>query len=214
MPTLISKTKKTANINPPAILPLPVGDTIFNQAMQYIFPNEGVFSNDPADPGGPTKYGISLRFLKATGLKYDFLGNGVIDIRTIQSITPYKAYLIYYNEFWHPQNFEYLENPRVAIKIFDAGINIGMYKSIKSAQDAYNKMKMIGYTHFERLQIDGKMGPISIRNFNSILPITDLPQFFASFCDNLVAYYQYLAKNNPIFQKQLKGWINRANKLP
>ena len=36
-------------------------DTRFRSALDYVAQNEGVFSNDPNDPGGATKYGISLQ---------------------------------------------------------------------------------------------------------------------------------------------------------
>jgi lysozyme family protein len=34
----------------------------FEKALAFTLPHEGVYSNDPADPGGQTKYGISRRY--------------------------------------------------------------------------------------------------------------------------------------------------------
>lgn len=36
-------------------------DSNFTKAMQFISKWEGEYSNDPFDPGGETKYGISKR---------------------------------------------------------------------------------------------------------------------------------------------------------
>ncbi len=39
--------------------------SIFSTAHDYMMKNEGGLSENPADPGGVTNYGISLRFAKS-----------------------------------------------------------------------------------------------------------------------------------------------------
>jgi len=39
----------------------------FEDALPTVLRHEGLYSEDPADPGGATNYGISLRFLRQLG---------------------------------------------------------------------------------------------------------------------------------------------------
>ena len=58
-----------------------------------IVAREGGFVNDPDDPGGPTKHGVTLGTLRRLGL--DLTGDGRIDIADVQRLTRADAQRIF-----------------------------------------------------------------------------------------------------------------------
>jgi lysozyme family protein len=59
------------------------------EIAQEIVTREGGFVNDPADQGGPTKYGVTLATLKRLGI--DVNGDGRSDIADLKSLSRAKA---------------------------------------------------------------------------------------------------------------------------
>lgn len=84
-------------------------DMNFKSAYDFTSKWEGSYVNDPADPGGETKYGISKRSYPD------------IDIK---SLTQVEAEHIYYNDYWLKPGCDQLER-RLAICVFDAMFNCG-----------------------------------------------------------------------------------------
>jgi hypothetical protein len=89
----------------------------FNKLVQFIFNREGrYYENNPADPGGETKWGISKK-------RYPNLD--------IKNLTEEKIKELYYKDYWLPLNCENYET-KLALAIFDCGVNqgVGMAKQI------------------------------------------------------------------------------------
>ena len=82
----------------------------FNLALSFTLRWEGGFSDDPYDPGGQTKYGIS----KAAYPDID-----------IKSLTKEEATLIYKRDYWNKAGCEKMEK-KLAIAVFDAAVNCGV----------------------------------------------------------------------------------------
>jgi len=91
----------------------------FEDAIGVVLENEGGYVNDPKDPGGETKYGISKR-------SYPNLD--------IKNLTIDTAKGIYFHDFW---KFTGVVNQAVATKIFDAYVNM-KHSAIKIAQQLLN----------------------------------------------------------------------------
>ena len=51
-----------------------------------IVAREGGYVNDPDDPGGPTKYGVTIHTMRRLGL--DLTGDGTIDAADVQLVEP------------------------------------------------------------------------------------------------------------------------------
>lgn len=174
---------------------------IFLRAFAYLMNNEGYYSDDPNDAGGKTKYGISSRFLqqgfKNGSLYLDLDFNGKIDDNDIYVMNVEHAKHIYFFEFW--KKVEKIKHPELSIKVFDTSVNIGSKKAIKILQ------KLVG------VQQDGIIGEktlaaIDEKNANKIL---------ADYCNEQALYYYKIAfYNKPKSDKFLRGWLNRAKKLP
>jgi lysozyme family protein len=167
----------------------------FEVAIPTIIRHEGGYINNPHDPGGATKYGISLRWLKAQGLFGDVNGDLVVDIRDIQALTLDRAEGFYRVKWWDHYGYGRIMEQMLATKIFDMAVNLGAPKAHKIAQMALEARP------------DGVLGPESIKALNDVLgealPILHRIQ------DLQAAYYRQLA-TNPRLAEFLTGWIARA----
>lgn len=84
----------------------------FDRALKFTFRWEGIHSNDAADPGGDTKYGIARNFHPE--ITDEQWGNF-----TIQDAAD-----IYKNQYWDALNCDQLAYP-LDCAVFDAAVNPG-----------------------------------------------------------------------------------------
>lgn len=175
-------------------------DARFVAAFNFVLQNEGGFSNFRADPGGATKYGISLKFLKAyfeNGTMWaDVNNDGVINDQDIMLIDLDIAQKIYFLEFWRLPST--IKNNIIATKFFDMCVNMGQYRAISVIQNACG------------IAPTGKWSEELEKTINSKNPQELLKKIVACCID----FYEKLASQNPKLQLFLKGWINRANRIP
>lgn len=82
----------------------------FEQAVAFVFRHEGGYVNDPDDPGGETKYGISKR-------SYPWLD--------IAHLTQADAKQVYFDDYWKPSGAMHLAMP-LALVVFDTAVNMGV----------------------------------------------------------------------------------------
>ena len=92
----------------------------FDKAFQITVGVEGGYVNDPADPGGETRYGISKR------------AHPDVDIK---SLTLDQAKAIYQRDYWQQASCERMP-PKIAIAVFDAAVHHGPKTAIKLLQRA------------------------------------------------------------------------------
>ena len=104
------------------------------QALDFVLAKEGGYSNNPMDPGGETKYGISKRAFPA------------IDIARL---TLEEAGKIYKRAYWDECNCDELPPPW-DFAVFDCAVNQGPMKAKRMAQMALG------------VSVDGKIGPKTI----------------------------------------------------
>lgn len=105
----------------------------FDDAVKFILDYEGGYVNDPNDPGGETKFGISKRSypnLDITNLSIDH------------------AKFIYREDYWNKVKGDWLP-VALRLMVFDCAVNQGVTRSIKFLQ------KSLG------LKEDGIFGPIT-----------------------------------------------------
>jgi lysozyme family protein len=99
--------------------------------IQRLLENEGGYVNNPKDPGGETKYGISKR-------SYPDLD--------IKNLTVEHAIGIYFNEYLDHIPYAQM-HPAVAWQLLDFGVNSGMRTAVKALQ------------RFLGVKADGLIGP-------------------------------------------------------
>lgn len=170
--------------------------TRFEKALAHALRWEGGLVNHPADPGGWTRFGISLRWLEGQGIDID--GDGDVDAADIRALTLAKAHELYHRFVWDAA-YDQLRDDAVAVYVFDMDINMGERRAHLIAQQA---AVALGAT----LQLDGRLGPRSVAAMN-LLPQATL---LAKMREMREAFYRGLAKRKPALAVFLRGWLNRA----
>lgn len=85
----------------------------FDRAVDFVLKHEGGYVNDPRDPGGETKYGISKR-------AYPMLN--------IKDLSVEDAKLIYEKDYWLKAGCDKLEWPLCLVH-FDTAVNMGLHRA-------------------------------------------------------------------------------------
>lgn len=184
----------------------------FSRAHAFTAKWEGGLSDHPADTGGLTAYGASLKFVEgiaATQDGRDFLERiGVrlpVTRQSMRDVTPDQARAMFRQEFWNSLRLD--EFPfDVALPLYDAAVNCGCAQSVKFAQRGYNAC--VG-PNGVRLAVDGKAGPLT----RKALCAHATPAVLTAMLDARQRFYEELAANKPSQAVFLDGWTNRVNDL-
>lgn len=119
---------------------------------------EGIYSNNPNDPGGETKYGITLQ----TARDYGYTGS-------MQDLPYELAQAIYEKKYiLEPKYKEVIQlSPAVGHKLIDAGVNVGHKRSSLWFQKALNSLSNNG-TQYPKVSEDGIIGTKTIQAYSSL----------------------------------------------
>lgn len=156
----------------------------FDRLIGFVLNHEGGYVNDPADPGGETKYGISKRSYPEVDIK---------------NLTVEQARDIYFADWWLPLRCPEIKDDRVAQKYLDTCVNVGKSPGTKILQKAVTAAGMM-------VMPDGIIGPRTLAAVNSVDPVALLAQMRYYQAD----YYKYLIRRNPALAKFERGWMRRA----
>lgn len=107
--------------------------TLFDRALDFVLQHEGgsQLTQDPHDPGGTTRFGISQR---------------AYPHEDILNLTEARAREIYQRDFWAPLFCADYSWP-LALALFDTAVNCGVGAAIRLGQKAAG------------VEIDGQVGP-------------------------------------------------------
>lgn len=108
--------------------------TTFARAVALIIEKEGGYVNNPRDPGGETKYGISRRVYPALD---------------IANLTEERAAAIYRRDYWNACRCDELP-PDIAVLVFDCAANQGVGAATALLQEAAG------------VKVDGAIGPVTL----------------------------------------------------
>jgi len=182
----------------------------FDKAFAKTLQHEGRFSDDPNDLGGPTDFGISLRYLQGRGdLDGDGLpdgdldGDGDVDIEDIRKLTPRAAKHLYHTGFWAPNRLDDVRSELLACKIFDMAVNMGSRQAWRIVQRACNDVD-----DTDALGVDGIIGPLTITRLNE-LERKDW-DVLEEIRRNQRAVYDAIIANNSSQEKFRLGWYRRS----
>lgn len=173
-----------------------------------IIAREGGFVNDPADPGGATKYGVTLGTLRRLGL--DLNRDGAVTARDVKLLTPDQAVEIFVTHYFKAQNLDQLP-AAVQASVFDMQVNAGG-QAIRILQEVLVRM---GHA----VAVDGVLGPKTIEAAR--LAAAPDPQLFTdAYGIARRNYYYALAARRPASRKYATtragtkgGWILRAEEF-
>ncbi len=158
--------------------------TKFDDIIVGVLNREGGYVNDPKDPGGETKYGISKR------------SNRDIDIK---NLTKEEASNIYYERYWKPSRVNKLPMS-LRETFFDMVVNMGQYASVRVLQKASNAKNPK-----HKIKVDGKIGPNTIKATKK-LEIDRLRAF-------RMLHYAKLVLMKPALMKFWFGWYRRCQEV-
>lgn len=164
----------------------------FGPAVEVVLKHEGGFVDNPNDPGGATKYGISRRFLALHGMSDE--------AADVEHITEDFARGIYLKFFWTPNKYDAITDQNVATKIFDAAVNMGAQQAHRLLQRA---LGVIGY---DGIVPDGFMGSQTLTAVNKCSP----DRLIQALSEEFAAFYKVLASRNPKMAEFLPNWLKRA----
>lgn len=203
-----------------------VGASRFDIAFAKVDLAEGGFVNNPADRGGPTNHGVSLRFLVAEGkidanhdgfADYDLNMDGDIDIADIKALTVADAKALFKRCFWDRLGCDALPAPLDAA-VFDQGVNGGCVAAIKLLQSAVNRVIDVPAAHLAgvpvALLIDGNFGPKSVQALRYVLALPcGLAALMIAYRAAAADRYRGIVAVDPTQSGVLKGWLRRASEL-
>ncbi|MFK7835090.1 MAG: holin-associated N-acetylmuramidase [Sulfitobacter sp.] len=182
--------------------------TTVRDIAEDIVGREGGYVNDPDDPGGATKFGVTIHTMQRLGL--DLTGDGRVNAADVRTLSRAQAVDIFIKH--------YFERPRIAAlpkplqpTVFDMYVNAGG-NAVKILQRLLGEMGI-------KVSVDGVLGPQSIAAVSRAM--TAAP-------DHLVDaygiarrnYYFRLADKRPASRKYARtraggkgGWIRRAEEF-
>lgn len=179
--------------------------TRIKQITRDIISREGGFVNDPDDPGGATKFGVTLGTLRRLGI--DLTGDGEIDQTDVKALSRAQAERIFMRH--------YFETPRIGTlpealqaSVYDMYVNAGS-RAVRILQ---RLLRTLGHD----LAVDGAIGPHTARAAHIAFKRGG-PTLVDAYGIARRNYYLRLADQRPPLRKFARtraggkgGWILRA----
>lgn len=190
-------------------------------AVDRLLRIEGGFVDDPADHGGATKYGISLRFLAAEGkldldgdriADFDLDMDGDIDGQDIRKLTRGDARFLYNRCFWQRIEAETFPPP-LGEMMFDQAVNGGLRAARKLLQHAINTIGRKYRYRTIALKVDGVVGPVTRRRLDSMIERHGVSEIADAYREAVKDRYLGIVRADPSQARFIKGWLRRADEL-
>ncbi len=172
--------------------------------IDAVLDREGGYTNNPADRGGETKYGITVAVARANG--YD---------GPMRSLPLAEARDIYRRLYWLRPRFDAVaaRAPALAAKLFDIGVNMGPPVAAAFLQRALNALNR-GASDYPDMAIDGRIGDVTLAALTAFLARRGAggEQVLLRAVEALQGeHYVALAERRPANETFLYGWL--ANRI-
>ncbi len=175
------------------------------QIAAEIVSREGGYVNDPDDPGGATKYGVTIGTLRRLGV--DVNGDGAVGTDDLKLLTRAQAARIFVDHYFKAPRLDQLPDT-VQASVFDMHVNSGV-NAVKILQRLVSRM---GFACTD----DGIVGPQTARAARAAAEAA--PRHLAdAYGIARRNYYYDLADARPASRKYARtraggkgGWITRA----
>lgn len=212
-------------------------DSDFTRAQHFTAQWEGGLSDHPADPGGITNHGVSLRWLRELAQQecrklartcdgsnahdhnnaqgqssFDFDGDGDIDAGDIRACTKAQAAQLFKKHFWDVTKCAKLP-VALAVVLYDGAVNMGAPRAVRQLQQALNTVAEAHLDHFVPIAEDAINGP-KTQDMAEAIAACDMDFYTARHLIRLrEKFYRELAQRRGDLKPFLKGWQNRCAAL-
>lgn len=179
-------------------------------ALAYTLQREGLFSNDPEDPGGMTFRGISRKkWPRWEGWPLIDVGlaKGPISILAKDPGLDLLVQQFYRVNFWDPAKCDLMLGQKLAGHVFDAAVNCGVTRSVQFLQKALNKGNRNGKL-WPDIPEDGVPGAPTLSALWSAVNAGQGRVVNNLFNVARARYYWDLMDKNPQFERFI-GWFDR-----
>lgn len=189
----------------------------FTTANEFTKKWEKGYVNHPNDPGGATYNGVSLRFIKDTGI--DINGDGHIDAKDIKFLRDNGRQdlvdEIFYKAFWRDFGLDRFKHVAIQTVLYDTSVNTGRTQTAKFLQRACNQ---ISPPYFQKLEVDGIIGPKTLARVADLCNLDGGQKLASVFLDKRMDFHNQLVNNSPYpdgrnYKPFAAGWRNRVNDL-
>ena len=178
------------------------------EIAQEIVAREGGFVNDPDDPGGATKHGVTLGTLRR--LNRDLDHDGDVDSQDVRLISRRDALEIFLSDYYQRPRIDQLPEALQA-SVFDMQVNAGA-NAVKILQ---RLLRQMGFD----VAVDGAIGPVTRAAAHRAAE--QAPEHLAdAYGIARRNYYFRLADRRPASRKYVRtragakgGWIKRAEEF-
>ncbi len=177
--------------------------TIKKQTIDQIIALEGGYSNEAADSGGETMYGIT----KQVARDYGYHG-------PMNQLPRELAFDIYAELYWDTVKGDVLSklSEAVAEEIVDTGVNMGVGRAAEFLQRCLNVFNKSGYLYSD-IKIDGDIGPATLGALAKYLTTRNEMVLVKALNCLQGSFYVELAERREKDEAHLYGWISARVKL-
>jgi len=175
---------------------------VVDKIIDDILVAEGGYVNDKNDAGGATNYGITEVVARANG----YFG-------AIKDMPKSFAVQVYKNRYWLEPKFDRVAmlSEKVAAELVDMGVNMGTKAAAVALQECLNLLNRQGKDYVD-IKEDGALGPGTLSVLATLLAKRGEDLLLKALIINRGARYLSIAKNNPVQEDFLVGWItNRVH---
>jgi lysozyme family protein len=195
----------------------------FSIALNSVLHLEGRYSNDKDDIGAETYCGISRKFhpnwngwiiIDEYKTDKDFLSIVNSD-RVFDKLYSF-VYIFYKQYYWDVFHGDEIESYKIASKLFDIAVNLGVVNAIKFLQTGLNILNR-NQILYDDLVIDGLFGEKTflcltiLLNYSKVKNNGDDYALFKILTILQGNYYIESCLKREIHEKYIRGWLKRVN---
>ena len=169
----------------------------FKKALLIVLNFEGDYSNDTADRGGATRYGIT----ETEARDFGYTGS-------MTELPATLAEAIYKTNYWNPNKGDAINNQSVATELFDISVNQGTGTAARFLQAALNYLNRPNSGR-DDIPEDGAIGPVTVTAINN-LSQSDSDALIKLLNIQQGARYIDIIKKDISQRVFIRGWIKRT----
>lgn len=167
---------------------------VFASAWPMILRHEGGYVDHPADKGGPTNFGITLKTLDA------YLKNGSllpVTAEDVKELSVATAMNIYVEKYWSVIGAGSIKSQAVANAFMDMAVLMGPAQAAKLMQGVFG------------IKQDGIVGPVTLAQINTSTERNTLAKFYMA-CANFLVRLVAIDPTQVVF---LTNWMKRCQEI-